>query len=94
MFCQAALMAPMVLPFGYGEDVCFVANDWHSGLVPVMIKKVFQPQGKFMNAKCAFTVHNIAFQGRFWPAKMQQYGLPETASNDFFFEDAQGKMYD
>ena len=46
MFCQAALMAPMVLPFGYGEDVCFVANDWHSGLVPVMIKKVFQPQGE------------------------------------------------
>ena len=52
------------------------------------------PPGKFMNAKCAFTVHNIAFQGRFWPAKMQDYGLPETASNDFFFEDAQGKMYD
>ena len=46
MFCQAALQAPMVLPFGYGEDVCFVANDWHSGLVPVMIKKVFQPQGE------------------------------------------------
>lgn len=46
MFCQAALMAPMVLPFGFGEDVCFVANDWHSGLVPVMIKKVFQPQGE------------------------------------------------
>ena len=46
MFCKAALEAPMVLPFGYGEDVCFVANDWHSGLVPVMIKKVFQPQGE------------------------------------------------
>lgn len=94
MFCQAALQAPMVLPFGYGEDVCFVANDWHSGLVPVMIKKVFQPQGKYLNARCAFTVHNIAFQGRFWPAKMGDYGLPESASNDFFFEDAQGKMYD
>ncbi len=39
-------------------------------------------------------MHNIAFQGRFWPAKMGDYGLPESASNDFFFEDAQGKMYD
>jgi len=50
--------------------------------------------GKYLNAKCAFTVHNIAFQGRFWPAKMSDYGLPESSSNDFFFEDAQGKMYD
>jgi hypothetical protein len=45
MFCKAALEAPMVLPFGYGEDVCFVANDWHSGLVPVMINKVYKPNG-------------------------------------------------
>jgi granule-bound starch synthase len=94
MFCKAALEAPMVLPFGYGEDVCFVANDWHSGLVPVMINKVYRPQGKYLNAKCAFTVHNIAFQGRFWPTPMSELGLPESASNDFFFEDAMGKMYD
>ena len=94
MFCKAALEAPMVLPFGYGEDVCFVANDWHSGLVPVMINKVYRPQGKYTNAKCAFTVHNIAFQGRFWPTPMSDLGLPESAAADFFFEDAQGKMYD
>ena len=94
MFCKAALEAPMVLPFGYGEDVCFVANDWHSGLVPVMINKVYRPQGKYLNAKCAFTVHNIAFQGRFWPTPMSELGLPESASNDFFFEDSMGKMYD
>ena len=94
MFCKAALEAPMALPFGYGEDVCFVANDWHSGLVPVMINKVYRPNGKYLNAKCAFTVHNIAFQGRFWPTPMGELGLPESASNDFFFEDSQGKMYD
>ena len=62
MFCKAALEAP-ALPFGYGEDVCFVANDWHSGLVPVMINKVYRPAAKYLNAKCAFTVHNIAFLG-------------------------------
>ena len=39
-------------------------------------------------------MHNIAFQGRFWPTPMSELGLPESASNDFFFEDAQGKMYD
>jgi hypothetical protein len=45
MFCKAALEAPLVLPFGYGEDVCFVSNDWHSGLVPVLLNKVYRPSG-------------------------------------------------
>jgi len=94
MFCKAALEAPMVLPFGYGEDVCFVSNDWHSGLVPVMLNKVYRPNGKYTNAKCAFCVHNIAFQGRFWPASMGELGLPENASGDFFFEDSQQKLFD
>ena len=42
--------------------------------------------GKYTNAKCAFCVHNIAFQGRFWPASMGELGLPDSASGDFFFE--------
>lgn len=46
MFCKAALEAPLVLPFGFGEDVCFVSNDWHSGLVPVMLNKVYRPNGE------------------------------------------------
>ena len=179
MFCKAALEA-MVLPFGYGEDVCFVANDWHSGLVPVVINKVYRPTvrtpkrgffalegkgrshrrhrgadfyfpalrtnasgarkkkksrapprsrspndgsvsplvkrasshavadlrpylrpsrpsprerpGKYLNAK---RVHRAQHRvpGRFWPTPMSELGL-QSASNDFFFEDAQGKMYD
>jgi granule-bound starch synthase len=39
-------------------------------------------------------VHNIAFQGRFWPASMEELGLPESAAADFFFEDHQSKMFD
>ena len=39
-------------------------------------------------------MHNIAFQGRFWPTDKAAFGLPESAANDFFFEDSQGKMYD
>lgn len=27
-----------MLPFGPGEDCVFVANDWHSALVPVLLK--------------------------------------------------------
>ena len=39
-------------------------------------------------------MHNIAFQGRFWPTPMGELGLPESAAGDFFFEDSQAKMYD
>lgn len=38
LFCKAAIEATRSLPFGPGEDCVFVANDWHSGLVPIMIK--------------------------------------------------------
>lgn len=38
LFCKAAIESAKVLPFGPGEDCVFVANDWHSGLVPLLIK--------------------------------------------------------
>lgn len=44
LFCKAAIESVKVLPFGPGEDCVFVANDWHSGLVPLLIK-VCVPHG-------------------------------------------------
>lgn len=38
LFCKAAIEATRALPFGPGEDCVFVANDWHSALVPVLLK--------------------------------------------------------
>jgi glycogen synthase len=38
LFNKAAIEAVKTLPFGPGEDCVFVANDWHSALVPVLIK--------------------------------------------------------
>lgn len=38
LFCKAAIEAVRVLPFGPGEECVFVANDWHSALVPLMLK--------------------------------------------------------
>jgi len=92
-FCHAAMKAPQVLPFGYGEDVVFVANDWHSSLVPVILDTVYRPAGQFVNAKAALCVHNIAFQGRFWPTPMSELGLPESVADDFFFEDGYDKVF-
>ena len=64
LFNKAAIEATRALPFGFGEDCVFVANDWHSALIPVMIKDVYQPKGEFLKAKVALCIHNIAFQVR------------------------------
>jgi len=40
LFCGAAIEATRKLPFGPGENCTFIANDWHSGLVPVLLKDV------------------------------------------------------
>jgi granule-bound starch synthase len=92
-FAHAALEAPVALPFGYGEDVVFVANDWHTSLLPVLLNTVYRPAGRFTKAKAALCVHNIAFQGRFWPTEMSELGLPESVADDFFFEDGYDKIF-
>lgn len=38
LFCKAAIESTRALPFGPGEDCVFVANDWHSALVPLLLK--------------------------------------------------------
>lgn len=38
LFCKAAIESTRALPFGPGENCVFVANDWHSALVPLLIK--------------------------------------------------------
>lgn len=64
LFNKAAIEAVKALPFGPGENCVFVANDWHSAMVPVLLKEVYQPKGQFLNAKVAFCIHNVAFQVR------------------------------
>jgi granule-bound starch synthase len=87
VFCKSAIEATRVLPFGPGECCTFIANDWHSALVPVLIKDVYQPRGEFEKAKVAFCVHNVAFQGRFWRDSFNETGLPLTSLDKFMFED-------
>jgi len=94
VFNHAVFEACKLLPFGYGEDVVFVANDWHSGLVPVLLKTKYQKEGQFTKAKVAFCVHNIAFQGRFWAKdQLDELGIPAEAASAFAFEDGNHMVY-
>ena len=95
LFCRAAIEAARVLPFGFdGEAATFIANDWHSALVPVLLKKVYQPRGEFAESKVALCVHNIAFQGRFFEDKYEQMGLPAELKPLFDFIDGYPICFD
>ncbi|KAB5534929.1 hypothetical protein DKX38_018015 [Salix brachista] len=99
LFCLAALEAPRVLSLDssegfsgpYGEDVVFVANDWHTALLPCYLKSLYQSRGIFMNAKVAFCIHNIAYQGRFAFSDFSLLNLPDRFKSSFDFMDGYDK---
>ncbi|MBA0852626.1 hypothetical protein Goshw_007740 [Gossypium schwendimanii] len=72
LLCQAALEAPRVLNLNssknfsgpYGEDVVFIANDWHSALLPCYLKSMYQSRGIYMNAKVFIVRYNKPVKGR------------------------------
>ena len=94
LLCKAAIEALTAIPFMPGEDAVLVANDWHTALLPVLIKDVYQPQGKFLNTPVTLCVHNIAFQGRFWPETFGDLGLPESSRDRFTFQDGYPFVFD
>jgi len=41
-------------------------NDWQTALVPVYLKEAYAPYGRLATARTVLTIHNIAYQGKFW----------------------------
>ncbi|KAK9280287.1 hypothetical protein L1049_013975 [Liquidambar formosana] len=99
LLCQAALEAPRVLNLNsnkyfsgpYGEDIVFIANDWHTALLPCYLKTMYQPKGIYKSAKVAFCIHNIAYQGRFAFADFSLLNLPDEFKSSFDFVDGYDK---
>ncbi|KAK9799719.1 hypothetical protein WJX73_003691 [Symbiochloris irregularis] len=93
LFSQAALEALTCLPFSPGEEAAIVCNDWHSALLPVLLKDHYQKQGRFQKTKVALCIHNIAFQGRFWRDSFGTLHLPASSLEKFLFEDGSPRVY-
>ena len=51
------------------------ANDWQTGLVPALVAAELRRQPGLDRTATVFTVHNMAFQGRFWHWDMHLTGL-------------------
>ncbi|KAI8569921.1 hypothetical protein RHMOL_Rhmol02G0315400 [Rhododendron molle] len=99
LFCQAALEAPRILDLNsneyfsgpYGDNVVFVANDWHTALLPCYLKTMYKSRGLYKSAKVAFCIHNIAYQGRFVFSDFSFLNLPDQFKSSFDFIDGNDK---
>ena len=40
-------------------------HDWHTGMIPCMVKECHTDDPRYADIKTVFTIHNIAFQGNF-----------------------------
>jgi starch synthase len=50
-------------------------NDWQTGLIPVYLKTLYLYNGLLKNTATVLTVHNLAYQGKFWHFDMHLTGL-------------------
>jgi granule-bound starch synthase len=83
MFCKAAMAATEQLSLGgypYGQDVVFVANDWHAALLPMYIKIAQEKKQGWTNTKTSVLLHNMVFQGRFPydPKAAERLHIPQS----------------
>jgi starch synthase len=62
---------------GLGEQFdIFHLNDWMTGLIPAYLKTVYANDTALAKTRTLFTIHNIAFHGRFDPGQLPSFGLP------------------
>lgn len=74
-FCLAVLQACDAIDFTPDIIHC---NDWHTGLVPYLLKTRYQDQYRFARTKTVLTVHNACYQGIY--DKSQLNLIPEVSS--------------
>ncbi|RLN09249.1 soluble starch synthase 2-2, chloroplastic/amyloplastic-like [Panicum miliaceum] len=91
LFCKAAVEVPWYAPCGgtvYGDgNLVFIANDWHTALLPVYLKAYYRDNGSMQYARSVLVIHNIAHQGRGPVDDFFNFDLPEHYIDHF-------KLYD
>lgn len=74
-FCLAALQVCEAANFTPDIIHC---NDWHTGLIPYLLKTRYHEHARFMHTKTVLTTHNACYQGIF--DKSQLNLIPEVSS--------------
>lgn len=60
---------------GWSPDIVH-ANDWQTGLLPVLLRENYSWDSLFHKTKTVFTIHNIGYQGRFSLESYKRAGIP------------------
>ncbi|OAY79216.1 Granule-bound starch synthase 2, chloroplastic/amyloplastic [Ananas comosus] len=91
LLCKVAVEVPWYVPCGgvcYGDgNLAFIANDWHTALLPVYLKAFYRDNGLMKYARSVLVIHNIAHQGRGPPDDFLHMDLPDHYMDLF-------KLYD
>ncbi|KAK9116715.1 hypothetical protein Sjap_015662 [Stephania japonica] len=94
LFCKAAVEVPWHVPCGgvcYGDgNLVFIANDWHTALLPVYLKAYYRDQGLMKYTRSVLVIHNIAHQGRGPPEDFSYMDLPDHYRDLFMLYDPVG----
>jgi starch synthase len=72
----------------YKFDI-FHINDWQSALIPELLKTYYSWDKLFSSVKVLFTIHNIAYQGKFSKESVTKANLPA----DKFFGGSTYELY-
>ena len=62
----------------FSPDI-FHCHDWHTALIPLLLKSVYQWDGLFANSRSVLTIHNIGYQGVFGAGILPDLGLRDQA---------------
>ncbi|MEZ6040734.1 MAG: glycogen synthase GlgA [Planctomycetaceae bacterium] len=63
--CQQMVLRPDVIH----------CNDWQTGIIPALLHSQYSSQPGFENTASVMTIHNMAYQGRFWHFDMPLTGM-------------------
>jgi starch synthase len=80
-FCQALLHG---IPQTHWKPDIVHCHDWHTAALPVLLRNSWNSHAFWQHMPVLFTIHNLAFQGRYPEAKMTATGL----SQDLFHANA------
>ena len=59
---------------GWAPDI-FHSNDWHTALIPFLLKTVYEWDSMFHGSRSLVTIHNLGYQGTFPSASIGEIGL-------------------
>lgn len=71
----------MIIKLGWTPDIIHL-NDWQCGLVPAYAKTIYKDSAGFDKLRILFTIHNLAYQGKFPQSSFKKTSLPESLNSE------------